>query len=75
MLCNYTTATSLATQANIVKLLQSVNGEEKISMKVDVKDQSCAPIAMVPAQDCSVWKKEKEIQLVHIEKRIFPEAR
>jgi len=33
-----------------------------------MKDQSCAPIAVVPAKDCSVWKKEKEIQLVHMKK-------
>ena len=36
------------TRANIARLLQSVRIAEKISMKVDVRDPSCALIAMVP---------------------------
>ena len=42
------TATSLATRANVARLLQSVCGAEKISIKVGVRDPSCALIAMVP---------------------------
>ena len=42
------TATSLATRANVASLLQSVRAVEKISMKVNVRDPSCALIAMVP---------------------------
>ena len=46
--CVASTATSLATWANIAKLLQSVSGAEKMSIKVDVRDPCCALIAMVP---------------------------
>ena len=46
--CDVTTATSLATPANVAKLLQSVSGVEKINMKVSVWDTRCAPTAMVP---------------------------
>ena len=42
------TATSLATRANVARLLRSVWVVEKISIKVDVRDPSCALIAMVP---------------------------
>ena len=41
-------ATSLATRADVASLLRSVRIAEKISMKIDVKDPSCALIAMVP---------------------------
>ena len=46
--CVASTATSLATRANVARLLWSVQVVEKISMKVDVRDPSCALIAMVP---------------------------
>ena len=42
------TATNLATRANVARLLRSVRVAEKISMKVSVRDPSCALIAMVP---------------------------
>ena len=42
------TATSLDTRAKVTRLLRSVRVVEKISMKVNVRDPSCAPIAMVP---------------------------
>ena len=47
-LCVVSTATSLATQANVARLLWSERVVEKISMKVSVRDPSCALIAMVP---------------------------
>ena len=47
-LCIDSTATSLATRANVARLLRSVRVVEKINMKVNVKDPSCALIAMVP---------------------------
>ena len=47
-LCVASTATSLATRANVARLLRTVRVVEKISMKVDVRDPSCALIAMVP---------------------------
>ena len=46
--CVASTATNLATRANVARLLRSVQIAEKISMKVDVRDPSCAQIAMVP---------------------------
>ena len=46
--CVASTATSLATRANVARLLRSVRIAEKISMKVNVRDPSCALIAMVP---------------------------
>ena len=46
--CVASTATSLATRANVARLLRSVRIAEKISMKVDVRDPSCALSAMVP---------------------------
>ena len=46
--CVASTATSLATQANVARLLRSVRVVEKISMKVDVRDSSCALIVIVP---------------------------
>ena len=42
------TATSLATRANVARLLRSVSGSEKANMKIGVRDPSCALIAMVP---------------------------
>ena len=47
-LCIASTATSLATGANVARLLRSVRVVEKISMKVSARDPSCALIAMVP---------------------------
>ena len=47
-LCVASTATSLATRVNVARLLRSVRGVEKISMNVNVRDPSCALIAMVP---------------------------
>ena len=47
-LCVASTATSLDTWANVARLLRSVWVVEKISMKVNVRDPSCALIAMVP---------------------------
>ena len=46
--CVASAATSLATRTNVARLLQSVLVVEKISMKVSVRDPSCALIAMVP---------------------------
>ena len=46
--CVASTATSLATRTNVARLLRSVRVVEKISMKVNVRDPSCALIAMVP---------------------------
>ena len=45
--CDVTTATSLATPANVAKLLQSVSGVENINMKIGVRDPSCALTAMI----------------------------
>ena len=47
-LCVASTVTSLDIRANVARLLQSVLVVEKISMKVSVRDPSCAVIAMVP---------------------------
>ena len=47
-LCVASTATSLDTRANVARLLQSVRVVKKISMKVSVRDPSCALIAVVP---------------------------
>ena len=47
-LCVASTATSLDTRANVARLLRSARAAEKISMKVGVRDPSCALIAMVP---------------------------
>ena len=46
--CVASTATSLATRANVAGLLQSVRIAKKISVEVDVRDPSCAVLAMVP---------------------------
>ena len=46
--CVASTATSLATRTNVARLLRSVSGAEMISMKVSVRDPSCALIAVVP---------------------------
>jgi len=46
-LCVASTATSLATRTNVGRLLRSVLVVKKISMKVNVRDPSCAEIAMV----------------------------
>ena len=40
--------TSLTTRSNVARLLQCVSGAEKISVKVGVKDPSCALNEMVP---------------------------
>ena len=47
-LCIASTATSLATRANVARLLRGVRVVEKIGMKVDVWDPSSALIAMAP---------------------------
>ena len=47
-LCVASTATSLDIRASVARLLRSVRVVEKISMKVNVRDPSCALIAMVP---------------------------
>ena len=47
-LCIASTATSLDSRANIARLLRSVWVVKKISMKVSVRDPSCALTAMVP---------------------------
>ena len=68
-LCIASTATSLATRANVARLLRSVRVVEKVSMKVNGPHASSA-------KDCPVWQKEKESHRVRVEKRIsFPEAR
>ena len=79
-LCVASATTNLATRANVTRLLGSVRAVEKISMKVSVRDPSCALIANGPhassAKDCPVRQKEKEIQCVRVEKCIsFLEAR
>ena len=48
ILCVASTATSLDTRANVASLPRNVRVVEKISMKVSVRDPSCALIAMVP---------------------------
>ena len=47
-LCVASTATRLATRANIARVLRSVRVVKKISTKVNVRDPICAVIAMVP---------------------------
>ena len=47
-LCVASTATSLDTRANVARLLRSVRVVEKINMKVNVRDPSCALTEMVP---------------------------
>ena len=76
-ICNYTNARILATQANIAKCQWSRKDKHKAS----VRDPRCAPWSNcnVPhtsfAQDCLVWKKDKQIQRSHAKQYIpFPDS-
>ena len=74
------TATSLATWANIARLLQSCQwcGKDKHEGQCEGPKlcSNCNGSHASLAKNYPVWQKEKEIQRVHIEKRIsFPKAR
>ena len=68
------------TQASVAKQQQNVNG---VGKKEDEEQSdgpqiccNCNGPHAASAKDCPVWKKEKEIQRIRVEKRIsFPETR